>query len=445
MQNAFHRWVNQHATDQILPRAVRGNGVWIEDERGKRYLDGSGGPALFSLGHSHPEVIDAMRDQLDNLEFGYSADFSSESIDKLTDLIISQANGTLNRVSYVSGGSEANETAIKLAIQCQRARGFPDRTKFIARRQSWHGYTIGALSLSGHVARRAPYEGALLDVKHIGALNAYRCPQGVAPDTLAAHGAKELEDAILELGPETVAAFIFEPVVGAALGAAPAPDGYARMVREVCDKYGVLMISDEIMCGVGRCTSWRALALDDVEPDIMTIAKGLGGGYAPIGAAVYREQVYQDIVAKDGRVATVHTYSGHTLACAAALAVQTVIVRDDLPEKCDRDGRYLEACLRDRFDDHPFVGDIRGRGLFVGLEMVEDRATKQPFEPSMDVANKIRTRSFENGLVCYPSPGTVDGVNGDHVLLSPSYLVTRDEIDQMVDLLAKSFDRLTED
>ena len=438
MPNAYHRWVNQHASDEILPRAVRGHGVWIEDEHGKRYLDGSAGPALFSVGHSHPEVIDAMRAQLDMIEFGYSADFSSEPIDALSELVVAQAGGDLSRVSYVSGGSEANETAIKLAVQCQRARGFPERTKFIARRQSWHGYTIGALSLSGHVARRAPYEGMLLDVKHIGAVNAYRCPPGVTPETLAEHAAGELEAAILELGPENVAAFIFEPVVGAALGAAPAPDGYAKKVREICNKYGVLMISDEIMCGVGRCEAWLALEVDGVVPDILTIAKGLGGGYAPIGAAVYSEAVYRDIVEKDGRVATVHTYSGHTMACAAALAVQTVVARDNLAEKCRDDGLYLKKSLHERFGDHPNIGDIRGRGLFIGIELVADRETKEAFDPALQLASKIRSQAFQNGLICYPSSGTVDGVSGDHVLLSPPFTIMRSEIDTIVELLAQS-------
>jgi len=228
--------------------------------------------------------------------------------------------------------------------------------------------------------------------------------------------------------------------VGAALGAAPAPDTYAKLVREVCDKYGVLMISDEVMCGVGRCEAWRALAVDGVEPDIMTIAKGLGGGYMPVGAAVYRESIYNDIIAADGKVASVHTYSGHTLACAAALAVQTVVIRDDLPTKCREDGQYLKQRLNERFADHPSIGDIRGRGLFVGIELVADRANKQWFSPELKLADKIRAAAFEQGLLCYPSAGTVDGMNGDHILLSPPFTITRAEIDQMIDLLATSID-----
>ncbi|MEN2978164.1 aspartate aminotransferase family protein [Tistrella bauzanensis] len=442
MSGRPHRWVNQHAPAQILPKALRGEGVYLHDADGRQYIDGSGGPALFCLGHSHPEVLDAMREQLGALEFGYSTTFTTDAIDALSELLVEQAGGNLTRVSYISGGSEANETAMKLALQCQRARGFKGRTRFIARNQSWHGYTLGTLSLSGHPARRAPYEQALLDVIHISAANAYRpiAGAGEGPEGLAEALANEFEQALIAAGPETVAAFFFEPVVGAAGGAVPAPAGYARRMREVCDRHGVLMVSDEVMCGVGRCEAWRALAVDGVEPDIMTIAKGLGGGYMPIGAAIYSEQVYQDIIAADGKVATVHTYSGHTLACAASLAVQTVIRRDGLVEKCRADGLVLHDMLTDAFGDSPFVGDIRGRGFFRGIELVADRATRAPFAPDLGLAAKIAELAFQNGLICYPSPGTADGVRGDHVLLAPPFIASHDHLAEIVDKLKRTVD-----
>ncbi|WP_372089021.1 aspartate aminotransferase family protein [Tistrella mobilis] len=442
MSGRPHRWVNQHAPTQILPKALKGEGVYLYDAAGRRYIDGSGGPALFCLGHSHPEVLAAMRGQLETLEFGYTTTFTTDAIDALSELLVEQAGGNLTRVSYVSGGSEANETAMKLALQVQRARGFANRTRFVARNQSWHGYTIGTLSLSGHPARRAPYEKALLDVIHVSAANDYRpiATTGTGPEALAEALAAEFEQALLAAGPETVAAFFFEPVVGAAGGAVPAPPGYARRMREVCDRYGVLMVSDEVMCGVGRCEAWRALAVDGVEPDIMTIAKGLGGGYMPIGAAIYSEQVYQDIIAADGRVASVHTYSGHTLACAASLAVQTVIRRDDLVEKCRVDGLALHDMLTASFGQNPFVGDIRGRGFFRAIELVADRESKTPFAPELGLAARVAETAFENGLICYPSPGTADGIRGDHVLLAPPFTASREELAEIVDKLARTLD-----
>jgi len=439
-----HRWLNQHLPGQRLPKAVAGKGTFVIDDFGKQYLDGSAGPALFCLGHGNREVIEAIKAQYDKLEFGYSANFTSDAIDELAEMITRQAGGDLTRVSFVSGGSEATETAMKIALQYHVARGHAGRTHFIARRQSWHGYTFGALSLSGHPARRRPYVGALLPVSHLSPVNVYRPPAGVSAEEVASYCADELEREILRLGAERVAAFFFEPVVGAAGGAVAAPEGYARRVREICSKYGVLMVADEVMCGVGRCGTWRALAHDGVEPDIMYTAKGLAGGYAPLGAAIISERIYQAIASAFGTLATVHTYSGHTAACAAGLAVQKIIVRDGLVEKCRRDGEYLMKRLHDEFGQHPFVGDIRGRGLFVALEFVQDRETKAPFPAERGLYAKVRDEAFARGLLCYPSPGTVDGYSGDHVLLSPPYTISRDEIDQMVDLLKASINAALE-
>jgi adenosylmethionine-8-amino-7-oxononanoate aminotransferase len=438
----MHLWLNQHGRDEVLPRISHGRGCEAFDENGKRYLDGSGGPALFSLGYSHPDVSDAITAQLRKIQFGYTTTFSSAAIDGLADLIAEEAGGDLKYTSFVSGGSEAVETALKVALQYHVARRDPGRTHFISRRQSWHGYTLGALAVSGYPARRQPYENSLMPVSLLSPANCYRPPSGVPVEGLAEHLAREFEAEILRIGPGKVAGFIFEPVVGASGGAVPAPPGYARRMRDICDRYGIVMIADEVMCGIGRCGTWRALAHDDCTPDIMTIAKGLGGGFVPLGACVYTSKICDTIRSAYGTVASVHTYSGHTLACAAGLAVLQVIRRDDLVAKCARDGAYLLDALRQRLGDRPFVGDIRGRGLFVAVELVEDRQSQRPFSPSLKLAEKVRIAALDAGLICYPSAGTVDGFGGDHVLLSPPYIVTRAELDEIVDVLANALDKV---
>lgn len=432
----MHLWVNQHGQGETLPKVSHGAGCAVFDTDGRRYLDGSGGPALFSLGYSHPEIVEAITRQLSQIQFGYSTTFTSDAIDGLADAIAEGAGPSLRHTSFVSGGSEAVETCLKIAVQYHLARGEPGRTRFISRRQSWHGYTLGALSVSGHLARRRPYENILSEVSFVSPANAYRPPVGSDPADLTAHLAAELEAEILRVGPGRIAAFLFEPVVGATGGAVPAPPGYARAVREICDRYGVLMIGDEVMCGIGRCGTWRALEHDGVSPDIMSIAKGLGGGYMPIGAAVYTPTVYETIAARFHTVASVHTYSGHTLACAAALAVLTVIRRDDLVAACARQGERLMTGLRRRLGQHEHVGDIRGRGLFVAVELVADRAAKRPFDPAHKLYERIRLACLARGLICYPSGGSVDGISGDHVLLSPPYIVSDAEIDEMIETLA---------
>lgn len=445
MAQEKHLWINQHDDGQRLPVAVGGDGVFVVDKSGKRYLDGSAGPALFCLGHNNREVVEAIKNQYDHLEFGYSTIFTTEVIDELSREIVESTGGELSRVAYVSSGSEATDTAMKAALQYQLALGNSGRTHFIARRQSWHGYTFGALSLSGHPDRRRPYVGALLPgITHVSPANAYRPPAGIEASCLTDFLALELERTILDIGAERVAAFFMEPVVGAAGGAVPAPAGYAKRVHDICKQYGVLLIADEVMCGVGRCGTWRALAHDGVEPDIMYTAKGLAGGYAPIGAVILSENIYQIIAQRFGTLASVHTYSGHTAACAAALAVQKIIKRDGLVQKCATDGRYIMEQLSAQLSEHPNVGDIRGRGLFIGIELVRDKGSKAPFPPEHQLARKIRDVAFNNGLICYPSPGTVDGYSGDHILLSPPYIISRSESDQMIDLLVTSLEQVLE-
>lgn len=425
-----------------LPKVAWGKGCYIYDTDGKQYIDGSGGPAVFCLGHGNEEVNAAIARQLDKVAHGYRYTFTSDPMEKLTALVAERCGGTLRRMVFVTGGSEAVESCLKLALQYHAARGEMSRRRFIARQRSWHGNTLGALAISGFRDRRAAFEGALVEASHLSPVNAYRPPSGVAPADVAEHCAAELEQEILRRGAETIAAFIFEPVVGAAGGAVPAPPGYAKRVREICDRHGVLMIADEVMCGAGRTGTWRALEHDGVEPDIMSVAKGLAAGYLPLGAAIYSDRVADAIVKAHGGPQTGHTFTGHTACCAAGLAVQTIVKRDRLVEKVAEDGAYLFARLRERLGGRPYVGDIRGRGFFAGIELVQDRATKQPYDPRLQLAIKLRERSFANGLICYPSQGNVDGAAGDHVILAPPYIATHDELDEIIDKLALSLEQV---
>jgi adenosylmethionine-8-amino-7-oxononanoate aminotransferase len=415
-----------------LPKIAYGKGSYLWDVTGKRYIDGSGGPAVYSLGHAHPEVNAALKAQIDRVAHGYRYDFTSDPLEQLTASIAASCGGTLRQMVFVSGGSEATESALKIALQYQTSLGARSRRHFISRRRSWHGNSLGALSVSGFEERREPFEGGLLDVTLLSPVNAYRPPGGAAD--AAAAGAAELEQAILARGAENVAAFIFEPVVGAAGGVVPAPPGYAHAVREICDRYGVLMIADEVMCGAGRCGTWRALEFDGVEPDIMPIAKSLGGGYVPLGAAVYSDRVAAAIDAAYGGPMTGHTFTGHTLACAAGLAVQTIIERDGLVERVAKRGAAFKAELAAQLAPIHAVGDVRGRGYFIGVELVADRATKAPFDAARGLYRAIRRQTFERGLICYPSGGSVDGVRGDTVILAPPFNASDAELDEITGL-----------
>lgn len=425
-------------TNQGLPKIAWGKGSCVYDADGKRYLDGSGGPAVFCIGHGNEEVNEAIKAQLDKVAHGYRYAFTSDPLEELQEIVSRRAGGGLNQMVVLTGGSEAVESCLKLALQYQSAIGQESRRRFIARERSWHGNTLGALSISGFAERRAPFEGALVEASRLSPVNAYRPPAGVTPEGLAEHCAQELEDEILRLGADQVCAFVFEPVVGAAGGAVPAPPGYAKRVREICDRHGVLMIADEVMCGVGRTGHWRALEEDGVEPDIMSIAKGLGGGYLPLGAAVYHERLLEPMMARYGGILTGHTFAGHTAACAAGVAVQRIIEREQLVERVRAESPGLFQRLRDALGQHAHCGDIRGRGFFIGIEIVADRETKEPFDPALTVFAKIRDRTFANGLICYPAGGNVDGRRGDQVILAPPYNASSEELDEMVEIFATS-------
>ena len=422
------------------PIAVSGEGCYLIDSNGKRYFDGSGGAAVSCLGHNDAEVKAAIIDQLEHLAFAHTGFFSSAPAEALANALAKAAPGPLNRVYFVSGGSEAVEAALKLARQYFVERGMPEKQYLIGRRQSYHGNTLGALAAGGNAWRRAQFAPLLFDSHHIAPCFAYREQQD--DETEFAYGrraANALEDEILRLGPDKVMAFIAETVVGATLGAVPAVDGYFKRIREICDRYDVLLILDEVMCGMGRTGTLFAYEAEDIQPDIVTIAKGLGAGYQPIGAFLCSDHIYQTIADGSGFFQHGHTYLGHPTACAAAYAVVQKMTQKNLPARVQMMGAKLRQALQDAFGQHPHIGDIRGRGLLLGLEFVQDREQKTPFEPHMSINRKIKAAAFEAGLICYPMGGTIDGKSGDHLLLAPPFILDDTHIDEIITKLSTAF------
>jgi len=426
------------------PKAIGGEGVYLFAEDGRRVIDASGGAAVSCLGHQHPRVIAAIAKQASTLAYAHTSFFSSEPAEALAETLVGHEPGGLAFAYFVSGGSEAIEASIKLARQYFIERGEPQRQNFIARRQSYHGNTLGALAAGGNAWRRAPYAPLLSGAfSHVTPAFAYHEKQdGESDAQFVARLAAELESEFQRLGPNTVAAFLAEPVVGATAGAVTAPDGYFRAVREICDRHGALLILDEVMCGMGRTGTTHAWEQEGVAPDIQAIAKGLGGGYQPIGAMLANGKIIDTIRSGSGAFLHGHTYLAHPLACAAALAVQDVIREDRLLDRVRERGKQLEQRLIERFGNHRHVGDIRGRGLFWAIELVADRASRTSFDPALKLHQKIKTEAFAAGLGCYPGGGTVDGVRGDHVLLAPPYIASADEIDLIVDKLGSAVDNV---
>jgi adenosylmethionine-8-amino-7-oxononanoate aminotransferase len=420
----------------VLPRVVGGEGCYLIDDSGRRYLDASGGAAVSCLGHGHPAVAAAIKGQLDKVAYAHSNFFTSEPAEELARNLTGGEPGGLIRAFFVGGGSEAVEAAIKLSRQYFLEIGQPQRRHIISRQHSYHGNTLGALSLGTHVGRRAPYAPYLFEGGEIANCRPYR--DRLESETLEDYGqrvAGELEAEIQRLGPQNVSAFIAETVGGATSGAQPAVRGYFAKIRAICDAHGILLILDEVMSGMGR-TGWRyAFEAEGIAPDIVTCAKGLAAGYQPIGAVIVGRKVIDAIADGSGILRHGHTYMAHPVACAAALAVQEAIEADDLLSNVRKQGAYLAEQLKARFGQHPHVGDIRGRGLLMALELVADRATKRPFEAKNGLAERIRLTARDHGLICYPTSGTADGTNGDHVLLAPPYIIDQDTVTQCVDLL----------
>lgn len=437
MSHVFPRAINAPP-----PMAVSAEGCYFRDAAGKQYLDASGGAAVSCLGHGDAEVIAAVKAQLEQLAFAHTGFFTTEPAEKLADLLIEHAPGDLDRVYLVSGGSEATEAAIKLARQYFVEKGEPKRGRIIARKQSYHGNTIGALSAGGNEWRRAQFGPLLIDVSHIDPCYEYRLRHdGESLEDYGLRAANLLEEELLRVGPETVMAFMAEPVVGATAGALTAAPGYFKRIREICDRYGILLILDEVMCGMGRTGALFACDLEGVAPDILCIAKGLGAGYQPVGAMICSKKIYETIGAGSGFFQHGHTYMGHPTAAAAGLAVVNAILHRNLIAKVRIQGDKLKEALHERFGQTPHVGDIRGRGLFLGVELVADRDTKAPFDASLKLAGRIKMNAFEAGLICYPMSGTIDGKTGDHVLLAPPFIIEDSQIGELVDKLGLAVDR----
>ena len=432
MTHLLHR-----AIHNTPPVAVSAEGIRFTDATGKSYIDASGGAAVSCLGHAHPDVLAALHAQLARMAYAHTGFFTTEVAEALGERLIADAPAGLSHVYLVSGGSEAVEAALKMARQYFVEIGQPQRRHVIARRQSYHGNTLGALATGGNEWRRAQFRPLLMQAHHIAPCYAYRDQRdGESEADYAARAAGELEAKILELGPDEVAAFVAEPVVGATAGAVPPVAGYFKHIRDICDRYGVLLILDEVMCGMGRTGTLHACAQEGISPDLMTIAKGLGGGYQPIGATLLSRRIFDAFAGGTGFFQHGHTYMGHPLAAAAGLAVQEVIARDNLLENVQAMGRHLTTRLAEAFGQHAHVGDIRGRGLFQAIELVADRDSKAPFDPALKLHARIKAQAMARGLMVYPMGGTIDGARGDHVLLAPPFIVTPADVDTIVERLA---------
>ena len=418
------------------PVAVRGSGLYLYDSAGREIIDGSGGAAVACLGHGHPKVLEAMKAQIDKVCYAHTSLFSCESAEQLADMMVGHAPGGLTHAYFCSSGSEGNEAAIKMARQYFLEIGQPQRTKYIARRQSYHGNTLGALAAGGNAMRRAPYQPILSGAfSHVSPCYAYRDRRDDESDEqYVARLAAELEAEFQRLGPDTVIAFMAETVVGATLGCVAALPGYFKAVREVCDRHGALLILDEVMSGVGRTGTLHAWEQEGIAPDIQIIAKGLGGGFQPIGGILVSGRVIAGLAAGSGAFMHGHTYQAHPVACAAAVAVQQVIREENLLENVRNMGKVLEDRLVERLGNHRNIGDIRGRGLFWAVEFVRDRGTKEIFDPGLKLNERVKKEAFDRGLACYPMGGTIDGKRGDHAILAPPYIATAAQIDTIVSI-----------
>jgi len=436
MTKILHRVIGAN-----YPTAVGGEGIWLIDSDGRRYIDASGGAAVSCLGHGHPDVRAALHAQLDKLAYAHTSFFTTDAAEALAERLVADAPAGISHAYFVSGGSEAIEAALKMARQYFVEKGEPQRRNIIARRQSYHGNTLGALATGGNEWRRAQFKPLLIETHHVDPCFAYHLRRPGENDTeYAARAAQALEDKILELGPDTVIAFVAETVVGATAGAVPPVADYFKRVRAICDRYGVLLILDEVMCGMGRTGTLHACEQENISPDLMTIAKGLGGGYEPIGAVLLGGHIYDSFANGSGFFQHGHTYMGHPMACAAGLAVQETIRRDNLLANVRTQGALLRRRLGERFGNHPHVGDIRGRGLFQAIELVEERSIKTPFDPARKLHARVKKAAMARGLMVYPMGGTIDGTRGDHVLLAPPFIVTEAQIGEIVDRLGSAID-----
>lgn len=434
----FHR----HTSIQ-LPKVIGGEGCYLIDSQGNKYLDGSGGAAVSCLGHQHPEVIETIKRQAQEISYAHTSFFTNEPMEKLAEFLIKE-NPDFSHVYFVSGGSEAVETAIKLARQYVVEIGKSSKYKVIARRQSYHGNTLGALSAGGNLWRRKMFDALMTEGNHISPCYAYRDQkEHESEEAYGLRVARELEEKILDLGADHVLAFIAEPVVGATMGCVPAVKGYFNEIHRICKKYDVLLILDEVMCGMGRTGTLFAYEQEGITADLVTLAKGLGGGYQPIGAVMVSEKIYSAIESGTGFFQHGHTYMGHTLACAAALTVQEIIKRDHLLEKVIQNSEYFTSSLHHYLKENPFVGNIRGKGFFMGIELVENIQNKVPFPPERMIHQDIKKQALKEGLMCYPMGGTIDGNRGNHILLAPPFIASVSQLEEISEKLGRAIQKAT--
>lgn len=436
MSHALPRHCHTH-----YPRVARGEGCYVFDSQGRRYLDGCGGAAVSCLGHNHAGVIDAIKHQLDDIPFSHTGFFHSESAEQLAQKLVGVAPGNLSHAYFTCGGSEAMEAALKMAYQYHVERGEPQRTAFISRRQSYHGNTLGALSVAGNPARRTTFSPILSEAHHIAPCFAFRYKdEQESSQAYALRAAQELEERILMLGAENVAAYVAEPVVGATAGAVCAEPGYFSAIRRICDRHGVLLIADEVMCGTGRTGYFYAMEAEGAQPDIVTMAKGLSAGYVPLGAVMLSSEIEQCLRLGSGLFRHGHTFTGHPLGCAAGSAALDIILPLVKEGIVMSKGQQLRGMLESQFGEHPHVGDIRGRGLFLALELVAERDTNRPFATNTGLHEQIRQSAMQHGLMCYPAAGTVDGKSGHHILLAPPFIMSSEQMEELVEKLALSME-----
>ncbi|UCH58114.1 MAG: aspartate aminotransferase family protein [Candidatus Bathyarchaeota archaeon] len=410
---------------------TRGEGVYCWDREGRRYIDGSSGPVCVNIGHGVKDVAEAVAHQMEKISYAHSSRYTTESVLECAEKLARFAPPGLNRTYFCSGGSEATEAAAKLARQYHLEQGGGSRYKIIARWQSYHGNTLGALSMSGNIARRRRYVPLLLDFPHIPPAYCYRCPFGKNREACDIDCALALEAEIKTNGPQYISAFIAEPVVGATLGTVPAPEGYFQVIREICDRHGVLFIADEVMTGLGRTGRNWGIEHWGVEPDMITTAKGLAGGYMPLGACIVSDKIAEGF---NGAFAHGHTYGSHPVACAVGAVVLDYIAEHKLVQRSAELGRYLHERLVKLYD-HSTVGDVRGLGVFAGIEFVKDRTSKKPFPASVGFHRRVLEHCLSRGLLVYPGVATVDGFDGDHIQVAPPLVVTREQIDEIVSIL----------
>ncbi len=433
----FQRDLTRH-----YPMLVRGEGVYVWDDQGRRYLDSTSGISVSCIGHGRERVAEALRRQAMTLAYTTSGYFTNQPAEALAEQISRLAPGDLNNVFFTTGGSESVETAIKLARRYHLERGKAQKHLVIGRWASYHGATLAAVAASGHVVRRRLYTPYLLPFPHIAAAYCYRCPFDKTYPACGLACARDLERAILQAGAEHVAAFIAEPIVGAAAGAVVPPPDYFAAIREICDRHDVLFIADEVITGFGRTGAYFAMEHWGIVPDLMTVAKGIGGGYAALGAVLVSDRVKRAFSENMAAFAHGFTFSNHPLSCAAALEVLAIIEEERLVEAAARQGAYLQDRLRHLYR-HPIVGDIRGMGLLAGVELVRDRETREPFDATARIADRLFQLCLERGVIIYPGSGMVEGPRGDQFLLCPPFIISPAQIDELVDALSGALDALT--